>query len=463
MSNSAKADKYMKEGDSHSSTGLLKWKPNWGDAAESYKAAAKLYERDNKLEEAAKAHLKESYAFYKYGVFFHAGVAKREEAKNRFELKDYNGMMADAYSAHRIFMEDGKPDQAGDVFENIAKNLQKAISESGGERKPRRYKRKKKKTDDEMEEDDEDTNIVDVPSTVDKIHKKLEGKELFYGIREEIKKSKFKEHKVVEVKVKKEGKSYTYTKNEEQVEIWGQGKEYLIYYYEKETKQWPFLVKAVYTAYEEALKSYVDNDKSHYSRALFDEYTTTLLRDNEIDQAIKNQYDLIPACIDLEMPHRVLDCQMAILLLHISKGDFEGAFKAEQDFLTDTKYTYAGSLQQETMRNVYDAISDMNQEAYDKLQRHKNIRFLLNELKNRVSRIKMTEELAQKYANSSVARPSAGNEKLSTLLGDSDDEDSDEMDEEEDRQHHPLNENEKKIKELEEEDNMEEDEDSEEI
>jgi len=113
----AEAEKYMK-------TSLLKWKPDYDNAAVEYGKAATCFKNGKSLEQARDCHLKSAECHRKNGDKFHAGKALENAALVCRDLKDYDKTADHGEEAAQLFVEAGVPDTAVHTLDKIAKTVE---------------------------------------------------------------------------------------------------------------------------------------------------------------------------------------------------------------------------------------------------------------------------------------------------------------------------------------------------
>lgn len=119
------ADKLYKEAKGNLSTGLLKWKPNFTDAAPLFEQAAVLYKQGHNIPASIDSYAMSGDSYYKMGVFYLAGKNYENAGNVAREAHDINKMNLFFSRASKVYMEDGKIDRSTEVLTRLVQALQK--------------------------------------------------------------------------------------------------------------------------------------------------------------------------------------------------------------------------------------------------------------------------------------------------------------------------------------------------
>jgi len=105
-------------------TSLLKWKPDYDNAAVAYGKAATCFKNAKSLEKAKDCQLKSAECHRKNGDKFHAGKALEQAALIYRDLKDYEKTADLGDEAAQNFREANVPDTAVHTLDKIAKTVE---------------------------------------------------------------------------------------------------------------------------------------------------------------------------------------------------------------------------------------------------------------------------------------------------------------------------------------------------
>ncbi|KAM7306915.1 gamma-soluble NSF attachment protein [Ixodes scapularis] len=111
------AEKFLK-------TGLLKWKPDWDNAAAEYCKAATAFKGAKALQECKDAHLKAAECYLKNGSFFSSGKQLEQAALVSRDMGDLNAAGELVDRASRLFVDSRSPDTAALTLERGAKIIE---------------------------------------------------------------------------------------------------------------------------------------------------------------------------------------------------------------------------------------------------------------------------------------------------------------------------------------------------